>query len=429
MSRFRPLAASCAALFFIGAGASHASTRVHAPVQPSGVEDLIFANGFDLALQPLCGWDTSLGTPGGSLNTIGRWNNELYLGGNFGGVNAGVARIDLATNAISSLGTTETTDGFIGAFVPYDAGNGEKVYAIGAFNGVRFGGVELPDSRGVFAWDGTTTTTLPGSPFAQPLHFAQTGTVSNNRLVIGGSAGVSPQQALLTLWDGATWTTFRDEFEGTVAPVIFAVEAFGGDLFIAGRFDRVRVPDGKGGETVIESRNVIGYKSTDFVSLDGGVVRLNSIQGYVLALKRFYDGTSDALYIGGMFNSSADGTVALPGIARWDGTSLTPVGQGFPLTQVRSLEVYDDGTGEALFAAGTFTADAQSRPIRRLAKLVGSTWIEVAGGVGANPSRLAVLPDGRLAVGGSFTEVGAVGTVPGSGAASGLALLDCVPPR
>jgi hypothetical protein len=33
-----------------------------------------------------------------------------------------------------------------------------------------------------------------------------------------------------------------------------------------------------------------------------------------------------------------------------------------------------------------------------------------------------------MAVGGSFTEVGVVGTVPGSGPASGLAVLDCTPP-
>ena len=43
-------------------------------------------------------------------------------------------------------------------------------------------------------------------------------------------------------------------------------------------------------------------------------------------------------------------------------------------------------------------------------------------------STIDVLPDGRLAVSGSFTEVGAVGSVPGSGAASGLAMLDCTTP-
>ncbi len=427
MSRLLPLAASCTALLLAAASLSQASPSQLASTQPSGLPDLIFANGFDPIVQPLCGWDTGLGTPGGSLNTIGRWNNELYLGGNFGGFTAGVERINLATNAISTLGTTETTDGFIGSFVPYNAGSGERLYVIGAFNGVRFGGVELPDSRGVVAWDGTTTTTLSGSPYALPLHFAQTGTVWNNKLVIAGAAGAAPQNALLTIWDGTTWTTFSDEFEGAAAPVIFAAESFGGNLYFAGRFDRINMPDGNGGTVVTESRNLMGYNGTGFFSVGGGVVRLNNVTGYAMSLKTFNNGTGDALYIGGLFNSSADGTVALPGVARWNGTTLTQVGQGFPLSQVRSLEVYNDGTGPALFAAGTFTADNNTAPIRRLAKLVGDTWIEVAGGTGSNPSRLIVLPDGRLAVGGSFTEVGAVGTAPGSGLSKGLAFMACVP--
>ena len=370
MSRIHPFAASCSALLLAASSLTHASSTTLASAQPFGLPDLIFANGFDPVVQPLCGWDTALGNPGGSLNTIGRWNNELYFGGNnFGGITAGVGRIDLGTSTISTLGSTETTDGFIGSFVPYNAGSGERLYVVGAFNGIRFGGAELPDSRGVVAWDGTTTTTLPGSPYAQPLHFAQTGGLWNNKLVIGGAAGAAPQNALLTLWDGTTWTTFRDEFEGAAAPVIFAVESFAGNLYFTGRFDRINMPDGNGGTVVTESRNVMGFNGTSFFSVGGGVIRLNSPTGMGMSLKTFNDGSGDALYIGGTFNRSADGTLTLPGVARWNGTALTPVGQGFPLTQVRSLEVYNDGTGPALFAAGTFTADNNGELIRRLAKL------------------------------------------------------------
>lgn len=390
-------------------------------------EDVIFANGFDLPPQPLCGWDTALGTPGGSLNTIGRWNNELYLGGNFGGVNAGVARVDLGTNAVSALGTTELVDGFVGAFVPFDPGAGERLYLVGAFNGVRSGGTELPDSRGVVAWDGQAASTLPGSPYAQPLHFGQAGMRWNNELVTGGAGG-NPQKALLALWNGSTWRTWRDEFEGLVAPVVLAVESFDGNLYFAGRFDRIRIPDGAGGNVTTESKNVMGFDGSAFFSVGGGVSRVSGTVSQVLTLKTFDDGTGEALYIGGRFDTSAVGGIPLPAVARWNGTTLTPVGTGFPLTgEVRTLEVYDDGTGPALFATGVFTADNTGTPIRRLAKLVGSIWIEVAGGTGANPNRFLALPDGRLAVSGSFTEVGAVGSVPGSGPSNGLAMLDCAP--
>lgn len=396
-------------------------------------EDLIFANGFDLPPQPDCAWDTAFGNPGGSLNSIGRWNDELYVGGSlggaFGGVPGGVARIDTASGVVSPLGTTELVDGFVNDYIPYDAGTGEQLYLVGAFNGIRFGGSELPDSRGLVAWNGSVTTTVAGSPFAEALHFAQAGARWNDRLAIGGSGGAvsPPQKPVLALWDGSTWTSWRDEFEGVVAPVIFAVESFAGNLYFAGRFDRIRVPDGMGGEVVTESRNVMGFDGSGFLSVGGGVIRSGSVQGFAMALKVFDDGSGDALYIGGSFNSSATGGVALPGVARWDGNALTSVGQGFPISQVRSLEVHDDGSGPALFAAGTFTTDAPGAPIRRLAKLVAGTWIEVAGGTGSNPARLVVLQDGRLAVGGSFTEVGAPG-VPGSGPTSGLALLGCAAP-
>ncbi len=397
-------------------------------------EDEIFANGFDLPPQPDCTWDTALGNPGGSLNSIGAWNNELFVGGSqagpFGGVGGGVARIDLASNAITPLGTTELTDGFVNAFIPYDPGTGERLYLIGSFNGIRFGGSELPGSRGLVAWDGTTTSTVAGSPFAEALHFAQAGVRWGNQLVVGGSGGAvsPPQKPVLAIWNGTTWTSWRDQFEGVVAPVILAVETFQDKVYFGGRFDRIRIPDGGGGEVVTESKNVMGFDGTGFVSVGGGVIRTGSLQGFVMALRTFDDGNGEALYIGGSFNSSANGGVALPGVARWNGSTLTPVGQGFPISQVRSLEVHDDGSGPALFAAGTFTTDAPGQPIRRLAKLVGGTWVEVAGGTGANPAKLMPLADGRLAVSGSFTEVGSVGAVPGSGAANGLATLACSVP-
>lgn len=397
-------------------------------------EDAIFADGFDPPAQPECAWDTAPGNPGGSLNSIGRWNDELYVGGSlggaFGGVAGGVARIDTDTGIVSPLGTTELVDGFVNGYVPYDAGAGEQLYLVGAFNGIRFGGSELPGSRGLVAWNGSTTSSVAGSPFAEPLHFAQAGVRWNGLLAIGGSGGAvdPPQKPVLALWDGSAWTSWREPFEGLVAPVILAMEVFDGDLYFAGRFDRIRLPDGVGGEIVTESRNVMGYDGSSFFSVGGGVIRSGNPVSQVLALKTFDDGSGPALYLGGRFNSSAVGGISLPAVARWNGSTLSAVGNGFPITgEIRGFEVHDDGSGPALFASGIFTADTTGTPIRRLAKLVSGTWIEVAGGTGENPGKMASLADGRLAVGGSFTEVGAVG-VPGSGAASGLAVLGCAPP-
>lgn len=398
------------------------------------VEDAIFADGFDPVPQPGCTWNTAAGTPGGSLSTLGLWNGTLYaggsLGGDVGGVSGGVVTVDPVTGIASPLATTELVDGFVTGFAPYDAGTGERLYIAGAFNGIAFGGNELPGSRGLVAWDGATTTTVPGSPFAADLTFAQAVTTWNDRLVVGGSRGAvdPPQKPLLSLWDGTDWTVYHEQFEGLVAPVILATEVFDGDLYFAGRFDRIRMTDGAGGQIVTESKNVMGFDGSAFFSVGGGVIRSGNPVSQVLALKTFDNGNGPALYIGGRFNASADGSQSLPAIARWDGTTLSAVGAGFPITgEIRGLVVHDDGGGPALFATGIFTTDTAGTPIRRLAKLVGSTWVEVAGGTGDNPGKAVSLPGGALAIGGSFTEVGATG-VAGSGPANGLATLSCTAP-
>lgn len=388
--------------------------------------DLIFADGFDPDTGPVeCGWDTSLGNPGGALSSLGLWGHELYVGpslaGPFGGVNHGVARIDLGTGTVSPLASTELVDGYVNAFVPFDAGDGEKLYVLGAFNGIRFGGNELPNSRAVVTWDGSTTATLD-SPFTAAMSFAWAGTVFNDELVLGGSVGF-PQTPLLAISDGAGWRSWSTQFEGLVAPIVMASAVYNGDLYVAGRFDRIRLPDGDG-EIVVESRHIMGFDGQDFFSVGGGVERSGNPVSQVMTLAVF----EGALYLGGRFNQSVTG-IPLHSVAKWDGTTLSAVGAGFPTPiDVRDLVVHDDGSGEALYAMGTFTADTNGTPIRRLARLENGEWVEVAGGVGANPGAGQSLPDGGLAIGGSFEEVGAKG-VPGSGAANGLAVHRCAPAR
>lgn len=410
-----PLAATAALL----AACLLASTPVSAQSDPSGT-------GSGIA----CTWDTALGNPGGSLNSIGLWNDDLYIGGSagsdFNGVTAGVAVTDLDAGTTSPLGTTALTDGFITGFVPYDPGGGETLYVLGSFNSIESGGSEIPDSRGVFAWDGTTAGALAGSPFAEPLVFAQQGTVFQDQLVIGGAGGAvdPPQLPVLTFWDGSAWTTYRNEFEGLVAPVILDVAVHDGDLYFGGRFDRIRIPDGDG-EIVTESQNIMGFDGESFFSVDGGLKRASSPISQVLALETFNDGTGDALYIGGRFDSAADDTPMFA-VAKWDGTELQAVGNGFPMpTEVRDFAVFDDGAGPALYAVGNFIEDTDGTPIQRLAKLENGEWIEVAGGIGENPNRVLSLPDGTLGFAGSFTQVGANGDTPGAGAASGFAQLAC----
>ncbi|HEX5130974.1 MAG TPA: hypothetical protein VFX92_00655, partial [Candidatus Krumholzibacteria bacterium] len=118
----------------------------------------------------------------------------------------------------------------------------------------------------------------------------------------------------------------------------------------------------------------------------------------------------DALYVAGEF-SSASGIPAA-NIARWDGTSWSPLGAGID-GPVFALFIDDDGD---LYAGGSF-AHAGGVEVSNLALWDGSGWSDVGGGVsgvGSVVKALASQPTGLL-VAGLFVQTGA------GAAANGLA--------
>jgi hypothetical protein len=128
----------------------------------------------------------------------------------------------------------------------------------------------------------------------------------------------------------------------------------------------------------------------------------------------FVAGCGPALYAGGLFTSA--GGVASNGIAKWDGSRWSALGSGVSggtYPQVRSLAVYDDGNGPRLFAGGYFTV-AGGVAVNRIAKWDGSSWSPLGSGVGGQLSggvaevvALTVYDDGTgpaLYAGGHFTS-------------------------
>jgi trimeric autotransporter adhesin len=98
------------------------------------------------------------------------------------------------------------------------------------------------------------------------------------------------------------------------------------------------------------------------------------------AFKVFDAGTGPALYVG--FHSAVYLTngMTLYGVGRWNGTAWSTLGSGLYGT-VRALEVFDDGSGPALYAGGNF--QIIGTPIySRIAKWNGIIWSDVGGGVG-----------------------------------------------
>src|SRR5690606_11072475 len=94
-------------------------------------------------------------------------------------------------------------------------------------------------------------------------------------------------------------------------------------------------------------------------------------------------------------------------IAKWDGESWSPVGEGMR-SYVYALGVYDDGSGSALYAGGIFRA-AVGSPFNYVAKWDGHSWSDVGGGMNDRVNEFWVLDYGTgefLYAAGRFTMAG-----------------------
>jgi hypothetical protein len=118
----------------------------------------------------------------------------------------------------------------------------------------------------------------------------------------------------------------------------------------------------------------------------------------VRSLTVFDDGSGPALYAGGDF-TQAGGSPA-SNIAKWDGSSWSPLGSGlgaseFSSAEARTLTVFDDGTGPSLYAGGSFTQAGGVPAASNIARWDGLLWSPLqSGGVSNGVYALTVFDDG-----------------------------------
>jgi hypothetical protein len=283
----------------------------------------------------------------------------------------------------------------------WDDGSGPALYAGGGFTADT--GTTL---NGIARWSGSTWVPL-GQGISQS---GSSGTVyalaafddgSGSALYAGGyfdhAGGVSVFN--LARWDGTSWSAIAGGFPSINA--VFTVTGLfphhaisGSELFIVG----VEYPFGK------------------LVEWDGTSWSTPAVaDGYhagTYALTFFDDGSGSALYLGGRF-SNVNGTSIL-NIAKWNGSSWSPVGSGLGNPQtfdaVAALATFDDGSGPALYAGGVFTT-AGGVPAANIARWNGSNWSPVGAGMDGPVSGLCVFDDGSgpaLYAAGEFTHAGSV---------------------
>jgi len=123
----------------------------------------------------------------------------------------------------------------------------------------------------------------------------------------------------------------------------------------------------------------------------------------------YNDGTGDALYISGYIYLSG-ASAEIPGVGRYDGHTWTNVG-GLAGTYARGLlQVFDDGSGPALYVNGGFP-EFGGIEARGIARWDGHTWSSVIRGVypGSEVTAMVVADSARgrsLFVGGDIVNAG-----------------------
>jgi len=415
--------------------------------------------GSDLAILSTAVWDDGNGP-------------ALYVGGHFqtaGEAQVGnIARWDgSAWSAVHGPGGGGP-DGTVRALAVFDDGTGSALYAAGSFEHV-----DGHEAHGLARWDGTAWTGLgtPISPFLRPIvhtltawddgsgpalwiggAFREFGGVLTNGIVrwdgrafappAAGGLNLRAEVTTMTSWDdgtgdalyvagtfteagdtavghiarlaGASWSRLASGVGHGMNSTVFEMAVYddgtGPSVYAAGEFTLA------GDAEIFRFARWTGAGWAPVVGAGG--IRLDS--GDAGAMAVYDDGRGPALYVGGDFLTL--GGEPLGSLARWDGVDWSLVDPSHPILRrigsnsisgrVHSLEVFDDGTGAALYAGGDFSHVGELE-VNDVARWDGSSWSGVGGGVEGNVHALRTWNDGTgpaLYVGGVFSEVGGHGT-------------------
>jgi hypothetical protein len=365
-------------------------------------------------------WDGQVGNPGvgtGYIQPMMNWDDgtgeRLYVGGSFNGITgvAGstiLAQWDRDTNTWSRVGTpalsTGSTNGFLTSILPFEVFGEQRLVVAGFF--ASAGGVA--DTRSIAAWNGDEWVSMGAAlPAPQSIWAMITGDVGDgeNLIIAGSWPEIGGEFAAdLAQWNGDEWLPVGDGLgiTGTFSPTVFALEMFddgsGPALYAGGRFDSI---GGAPGTSMLGR-----FNGSSWEGVGPGLIS-SSVVSQVAAMTVFDDGTGPALYVG-MGSGVRITGVPFASVYKWDGVSWSAVGQEFG-GRVTDLQVWNDGTGPALYVAGTAVP-----PIEYLAKLVDDQWIPVDGGIASQPATSGTFAsvfglhvwDNDLYVGGNFTLVG-----------------------
>jgi hypothetical protein len=265
----------------------------------------------------------------------------------------------------------------VASAVPIEDAGGSALYFTGWFE--TAGGVL---ANNIARWDGANWAALGSGLSGLSIDAYWFDDGSGPALFVGGefdTAGGVPASSIAR-WDGFSWSEVGGGLyvdPPYTYPHVNDLEVFddghGPRLYATGWFSQAGSAP---------AANIARWDGTQWAALGSGLTS-TEYSAYGVRLVVFDDGSGPALYVGGYF-THADGVPA-SGIARWDGTSFSAVGESLGDVTILGLTAFDDGSGPALYAAG-YTS--------RVAKWDGQSWTLLPGAFDGTIYALGSFDDG-----------------------------------
>jgi hypothetical protein len=260
-------------------------------------------------------------------------------------------------------------DGYIGALRAFGDGTGEMLYAGGSFSSVA----GQPGTNLIARWDriGQSWSSVGGGlngGFVTSIVPFDAG--GGPELVVGGAfdgASGIPDTRNIAKWDGSAWSSLDAAMVDGFVGAMTTWDGPGGNRLYVGG----RFPTAGG----VTAGGIAAWDGVQWYSMGAGITGWNE---YIGAMMVWDDGSGEKLYAGGRFDTM-DG-LGTPLIARWDGESWEQVGSGLindnVLFGIESMAIYDDGNGPALYVGG-YEFHAPGQPIGNVSKWDGQQWTTV----------------------------------------------------
>jgi hypothetical protein len=336
---------------------------------------------------------------GRTVNQIARWNGVAWseVGGGVSGV---------------GLGSSPS----VNSFLVYDNGTGPALLAGGAFSKAGDFQPQFFGYPNLARWDGRSWSSLAGA--ADP-DVAVSGRVNalavlpggpEAGLYVGGSIGGAIdrdgniQVKDVARWNAGVWSPVGGGLDSPANRLAEFDDGTGPALYVTGVFRHA---------SVHEANHIAKWDGTKFSPLGTGLqagAMFSQAEGK--ALRAFDDGSGPALFVGGRFDIA--GGEPSTNIAKWTGRAWQPVGAGltgFGGGSVNALRDWEEGGRPSLIAGGQFTSAGAER-VLNVARWDGANWFAMGQGLSGTVNVFEVFDDGSgpaLYVGGNISQAAPAG--------------------